>query len=295
MTGVALAVCGSYGVFLVYSSVAFGWTGLGFGPAVSGTDPGHGRRTARDWLVEAGLDDVRPVELVAVATVLFGAGGALAYALFGGVVAPLAAAVFAASCPLTSARSRRRRRRREAREAWPRMLEEIRVLTGAAGRSIPQALLEVGRRGPAEIRPAFEAAHREWLLTTDFTRTVDVLETLLADATADAVCETLLVAHEIGGSDVDRRLAALVEDRVADLHGRKEADARMAGVRFARGFVLVVPIGMALVGLTIGDGRAAYGTSSGQAGVAFGIALLVACWVWSGRIMRLPDEQRVFG
>jgi tight adherence protein B len=68
----------------------------------------------------------------------------------------------------------------------------------------------------------------------------------------------------------------------------------MAGVRFARRFVLVVPIGMALVGLSIGDGRAAYQTGSGQLGVAAGIGLLVACWVWSGRIMRIPDEQRVF-
>jgi tight adherence protein B len=175
------------------------------------------------------------------------------------------------------------------------MIEEIRVLTGAAGRSIPQALFDVGLRGRAGITPAFEAAHREWLLTTDFARTIAVLKDRLADATADAACETLLVAHEVGGADIDRRLAALVDDRVADLQGRKDADARMAGVRFARGFVLVVPIGMAVVGLTIGDGRAAYETTGGQIGVGVGVLLLVACWVWSGRIMRLPDEQRVFG
>jgi hypothetical protein len=24
------------------------------------------------------------------------------------------------------------------------------------------------------------------------------------------------------------------------------------------------------------------------------LALTLACWLWAGRIMRLPDEQRVF-
>ena len=293
MTGVLIAVCGGYGAFLLYTRVVFGWTGVGVGPSIAGR-PRTRRRPARDWLVQAGLDDVRPVEFAAVSAALLVAGATFAFALFGGVVAPLAVGGFAASFPVSSARTRRRRRRAQAREAWPRMIEEIRVLTGAAGRSIPQALFEVGRRGPTEVRTAFDAANREWLLTTDFARTIDVLKDRLADATGDAACETLLVAHDVGGTDVDRRLAALVDDRIADLQGRKDADARMAGVRFARRFVLVVPIGMALVGLMIGDGRAAYETRGGQVGVAIGVLLLVACWVWSGRIMRLPDEQRVF-
>ena len=83
------------------------------------------------------------------------------------------------------------------------MLEELRLLTGSVGRSIPQALFEVGRRAPAEWRPAFAAAEREWLLTTDFARTTALLKDRLADPTADVVCETLLVAHEVGGSDLE--------------------------------------------------------------------------------------------
>jgi tight adherence protein B len=108
------------------------------------------------------------------------------------------------------------------------------------------------------------------------------------------VCETLLIAHEVGGSDVDRRLSALIDDRIADLQGRKDAESQQAGVRFARWFVLVVPFGMALVGLTIGDGRAAFATVGGQIAVAVGLGLMALCWVWAGRLMRLPDEDRVF-
>ena len=91
-------------------------------------------------------------------------------------------------------------------------VEEIRILTSSVGWS-SRRRFEAGRRAPAELRPAFEAAHREWLLTTDFERTVRTLKVGLADPTADAACETLLVAHEVGGTDLDRRLEALVEDR----------------------------------------------------------------------------------
>jgi tight adherence protein B len=174
------------------------------------------------------------------------------------------------------------------------MIEEIRIRTGALGRSIPQALFEVGRRGPVEMQPAFEAAHREWLASTDFARTVRVLKERLADPTADATCETLLVAHELGGTDLDRRLDALVEDRIQDVQGRKDARAKQAGVRFARRFVLIVPLGMALAGMSVGNGRRAYATPLGQLAVFTGIGMVVLCWVWAGAIMRIPEEERVF-
>ncbi len=66
-------------------------------------------------------------------------------------------------------------------------------------------------------------------------------------------------------------------------------------MRFARRFVLVVPVGMALAGLSIGDGRAAYRTPAGQLAVAAGLCAVAACWAWAGRLLRLPEERRVFG
>ncbi len=51
---------------------------------------------------------------------------------------------------------------------------------------------------------------------------------------------------------------------------------------------------MALVGLSIGDGRDAYQTVAGQILVIAALAMIVGCWVWAGAIMRLPEEQRVF-
>ena len=292
MTAVLLALAAAYGAHLLYTAAVYRWRGLGVGPPPVAAIPTRAR--AGEWLMQAGLGDVQLREFAAVMATLALLGARLAFAVFGGLLPAAVSGTFAATFPLASYRNRRSVRRARAQEAWPRMIEEIRILTGALGRSIPQALFEVGRRAPEEMRSAFAAAQREWLVSTDFDRTISVLKARLADPTADAACETLLVAHELGGGDLDRRLEALAEDRVQDTQGRKDARAKQAGVRFARRFVLVVPLGMALVGLSIGNGRAAYQTASGQLAVAAGIVMVVACWLWAGRIMRIPDEERVF-
>lgn len=289
MTALLAAVAAAYGVHLVFTAVAFGWGGVAPGPPAQ-----RRRRTVAERLASAGLADVRPRELAAVTAVLVVVGAVGGWVVFGGAAAPLATALLIGSSPILGAHARQARRRAEAREAWPRLIEEIRIKATTLGRSLPHALLDAGAHAPDELRPAFDAARREWLLSTDFEATLAVLKERLRDATADAVCETLLVAHQIGGNEIDRCLQALHDDRVLDLQGRKDADARQAGARFARWFTVVVPVGMAFVGLSIGDGRAAYGTPWGQALVLVGLALVALCWAWAGRIMRLPADERVF-
>jgi tight adherence protein B len=137
--------------------------------------------------------------------VLFVVAAAFGYAVYGGISPPpLVAGLAAAAIPV----GQRPRRRRARRELGARGLAADDRGDPAPGghprRSIPQALLTVGGRGPEEMRPAFAAAQREWLISTDFDRTLEVLKAQLADPTADAVCETLLIAHEVGGTDVDR-------------------------------------------------------------------------------------------
>lgn len=291
-TAMVLAVMAAYGAFLVYSAAAFGWRGIA--PAPGFRSARGVRARLREWLVQAGLGDARAVEVLAIMGVLAAFGGLAGWAIFGGLVVPLIVAALTGAFPIVSARSRRQQRRAKAQEAWPRMLEELRLQATTMGRSVPQALFIVGRRGPEELRPAFAAAEREWMVSTDFDRTTAVLKAELADPTADAVCETLVVAHEVGGSDLGERLDALVADRIQDLRGRKDARSKQAGARFARWFVLIVPAGMALAGLTIGDGRQAYQTDFGQFMVAMAAGLLVLCWLGSSYFMKLPEEGRVF-
>jgi tight adherence protein B len=284
---VVAAACAGAGTYLLCTRRS---VGLRAAPVAARRSPAS---TVRTWLAQADLGDVRVGQLALVCATAALVGGAGAWALFGGLLPAVLAGACVAGAPLVSLRARRRARLAAAQDAWPRLIEEVRLQTGALGRSVPQALFDVGQRAPVELRPAFEAARREWLLSTDFARTVALLRRRLADPAADAALEVLLVAHELGGTGLDRRLADLAEDRRLDAALRKDAVARQAGVRFARRFTLLVPLGMAAVGLTIGPGRAAYATAGGQLVAALGIVIVLACWLWAGTLLRLPDPRQV--
>ena len=51
---------------------------------------------------------------------------------------------------------------------------------------------------------------------------------------------------------------------------------------------------MAIAGMSVGNGRSAYTTPLGQTLVVAAIAMTVLCWLWAGRTLKLPEEQRVF-
>ncbi|HUF97148.1 MAG TPA: hypothetical protein VMM60_03390, partial [Ilumatobacter sp.] len=175
MIALVAALVAALGAHLLYTSVTFGWTGCRLGPSRS--TPQRRRRLAVDeWLVQAGLPDVRRREFVAVIVTLAAIGAMVGAFLFGSVLPAIALGFFAMSFPIASYRQRRQSRATAAVDAWPRMIEEIRILTTSVGRSVPQALFEVGQHAPDELRAAFDAAHREWLLSTDFRRTVSLLE-----------------------------------------------------------------------------------------------------------------------
>ena len=220
--------------------------------------------------------------------------GTVAGLLAVGGPASLAVGALVATCSLLGRRSLDAARREQARRLWPSLLEEVRVLTVSGGRSIPRALLDAGARAPAPAAEAFLASLQTWRVSADFERTLATLKDQMAEASTDLVAETLLVAHEIGGTDVGRRLARLAEDRRRDLAARDLAVAKLAGARFARWFVVIVPLGMAVAGQAIGTGRAAFASTGGQAVALLAAALVAACWLWAGTLLRLPEEPRVF-
>ncbi|MCZ7629039.1 MAG: hypothetical protein M5U19_08225 [Microthrixaceae bacterium] len=290
MTTIVLALAAALGVHLLFGSVRPDGAPQGVLRRVSPSALAAGLRR---WLTRIGLESVTPRQFAAVSAGVALAAAATWWMLIGAGIPMLVVAGVAGAVPTTVWRRRDAAARTATLEAWPRMIEEIRVRVGSVGQSVPQALLETGLGAPEPIRAAFVAAHRQWALTTDFESTVGTLKDSLADPTADAVCETLLVIQQVGG-DPDARLEALAADRRADLRERREADARSAGARLARWFVVIVPAGMAFAGMNLGDGRVAYSSTGGQVATVVAIAMVTGCWWWAGRIMVTPQPRRVF-
>jgi len=132
------------------------WQGLA-GPAARRTRQ-PGRRRLRDRLAEliaeAGLEAVTPRQLLVSCA---GAGGFVGLVFL--VVSrtwPLAIAfgAFAAYSPVALVRFRGRQRRNEVRDLWPDAVDNL-ASAVRAGLSLPEALTQLGSRGPEPLRQPF--------------------------------------------------------------------------------------------------------------------------------------------
>src|SRR3954453_6752620 len=95
-----VTLAGMYGIWLLYTSAILGWRGVAPGPQL--TRQRRLRWSPDEWLVQAGLEGIRPGEFSAVVVALFVLGAVTAFAMFGGILPALASGAFAASLPVAS-------------------------------------------------------------------------------------------------------------------------------------------------------------------------------------------------
>lgn len=259
---------------------------------------GHQRRPRafltqlEDDIVLAGLRSVRWPGLFAMCSIAGGIVLVLALALTRVPAVSLAFAVMAASTPLALVRARARRQRSRLREVWPDAVDHI--ASGVrAGLSLPEALIQLGHRGPVELRPAFEGFGHDYRASGRFTDSLDRLKERLADPVADRLVEAVRLAREVGGSDLGRVLRALSTFLREDARSRAELEARQSWTVNAARLAMVAPWIVLLLMATRGTALQAYREPTGVVILIVGAVLSVLAYQVMIRIGRLPEEQRV--
>jgi tight adherence protein B len=234
-----------------------------------------------------------------------GVGGLLAWCLGAGAVtfvvtagvsrSQVLASVFgllATFAPLAVVRGRRRRRQNALRAAWPDVVDD---LTSAvrAGLALPEALIQLGRRGPVELRPAFERFAADYRAGGRFNWSLDLLKESLADPVGDRVIESLRMAREVGGNDLGRLLRTLSQFLREDARTRGELEARQAWT--VNGARLAVASPWLLLALLATRPQAvrAYDSAAGLVVLGAGTAACAGAYRLMMRIGRLPVEERV--
>ena len=139
----------------------------------------------------------------------------------------VAFAAMAGYLPVAVLKGRARRRQRELAEVWP---EAVDNLTSAvrAGMSLPEALGQLGDRGPEPLREPFAAFAADYQVTGRFGDSLDRLKERLADPVGDRVVEGLRVAREVGGGELGRLLRSLSGYLREDARTRSELESRQA-------------------------------------------------------------------
>jgi tight adherence protein B len=207
---------------------------------------------------------------------------------------PIAAcfAVIAAAAPHTAVRSRARARRTQVRDLWPEAVDNL--ASGVrAGLSLPEALVALGQRGPAELRPAFLAFADDYRATGRFAPCLDALKDRLADPVGDRIVESLRITREVGGTELGRLLRTLSAFLREDARTRAELEARQSWtVNGARLAVAAPWVVLALLA-TRHEAVEAYNSVTGVVVLAVGAVLSLVAYRAMLALGRLPDEQRV--
>ncbi len=248
-------------------------------------------RTA-ELLAQAGRPAASPRQLYAGCA----AAGVAAFVLAAGVSrAPaigVAFAVIGGYAPVAFLKWRRRQRATELREVWPDAVDNL--ASGVrAGLSLPEAVGQLGDRGPEVLRPAFLHFAEDYRATGKFGDCLDRLKAELADPVADRIAESLRVAREVGGTDLGRLLRTLSQFLRDDARTRAELEARQSWTVNAARLAVAAPwIVLALLALRP-QTVAAYDTAGGVAVLVVGGAVSLLAYRLMLRIARLPVEGRV--
>lgn len=222
--------------------------------------------------------------------------GAVAFVLAAGVSrSPVLASAFgcvAAYAPLAVVRGRRRRRQDALRAAWPDVVDD---LTSAvrAGLALPEALIQLGRRGPVELRPAFERFAADYRAGGRFNESLDLLKQALSDPVGDRVIESLRMAREVGGNDLGRLLRTLSQFLREDARTRGELEARQAWTVNGARLAVAAPWLLLALLATRPQAVRAYDSAAGLLVLGVGTAACVGSYRLMMRIGRLPAEERV--
>jgi tight adherence protein B len=201
-------------------------------------------------------------------------------------------AVFALYLPVVILRRMRRRRQVALREVWPEAVDNLGSAV-RAGMSLPEGLSALAVRGPAELRPAFARFASGYRASGRFGECLDLLAADLADPVGDRVCETMRVAHEVGGSDVGSVLRTLSELLRSDARTRAELETRQGWIVNAARLAVAAPWAVLLLLGTRSTTLDAYDSRGGALLLVIGAGVCVVAYRIMLRIGRLPEDQRV--
>jgi tight adherence protein B len=250
------------------------------------------RARLQELLLQAGIEGVSPGQLVGASAGL----GLVALVLVLGTsrvpVIGLAFGLFASLLPITLVRRRRARRAVELREIWP---EAVDNLTSAvrAGLSLPEALTQLGVRGPEQLRAPFTRFGQDYRATGRFTEALDTLKAGLADPVGDRVVEALRMAREVGGNDLGRLLRTLSTFLREDARTRAELETRQGWTVNAARLALCAPWVLLLLLSTQPSAVAAYNQPAGAVVLVVGGGVSFLAYRVMLGIARLPLERRV--
>jgi tight adherence protein B len=256
--------------------------------------PKRGPRPSRlhDLLLSAGIEKVTGAGLVGTCFGL-GAFGTLAFfAVSRSLPISICFGLFGGWLPVAVVKWRAKRRSAVLRRVWPDVVDHLRSAI-RAGLSLPEALIQLGDKGPEELRHVFRDFGSDYRSGGQFDASLNRLKERLADPVADRIIEALRLTREVGGSDLGRLLGTLAEFLRENARTRSELEARQSWTVNAARLAVAAPWIVMLLLVSRPEAVAAYNTAMGAAVLLGGLVVSLVCYTVMLKIGALPEEERV--
>lgn len=279
---IVVAACAALGLLLLYD----GLTGKGSGTGISPV------RRLDLVVLEAGVRQLSGARVIALSVAV-----ALTSGLFVAGISSsgLIAGIFCVAggwLPYAYVSSRRQRRQRRFREAWPDAIQGL--ISGVrAGISLAESCAAQANKGPEELRPGFAAFAGTYRSTGNLRAGLERLRSELSDPVADRVVASLILASEVGGTDLVRVLRTLADFVREDIRVRKEIEARWSWTVTAARVAAAAPWVVLLLMSTRPEAASAYNSAAGATVITAGAIATFVGYRLMLRAARLPEERRL--
>lgn len=179
-------------------------------------------------------------------------------------------------------------RRDELASFWPGYLDQVRAKMLTSSRALSYVFYDESFAGSAFLRELLDQGKREFENSGDLEKSFLTIWRFANNETTNYVCSSLWEVLGGTSSQIEQQLmliSSVLRSRNALEH---EANSRLAGVRTARAFIVIIPVGMALAGISFAGATAPFLTKPAILQILIALAILAMCWYWSSRLMSFP-------
>lgn len=179
-------------------------------------------------------------------------------------------------------------------EVWPEVIDHL--ISGIlSGMSLTESFLGLEERGPTQLRPIIGKLREGLYKHGDFEICLYELKEIVGSPSCDQICEAMLLARSLGGSELLYVLRTLGDYLRVELATRREIDIKHGWIKNSAHLSAVAPWLLLLLLATQRTTSEAFSTSTGVLILMSGVIATCVAYLWMNFLARLPRSPRVFG
>lgn len=184
----------------------------------------------------------------------------------------------------------RKRRKAELAESWPGYLEQTRAKMLSSSRSLSYVIFENSGITSVFFGDLIQHGRREFETSGNLQKAVQTLwRSADNEEVTSFVCAALCDTVGSTSSQIENQLS-IISGTIRSRNALKEeTNSRLAGVRTARLFILIIPVGMALAGVSFAGSIRPFLTGASILQMMVALFILGLCWYWSNKLMSFPS------